>query len=460
MESKNNIHLSEAIHIFCLVALAVSYILGQLFSIPNLLVLTEIIAVITVIESLPLIRGVSLYISLVLLGAGFFLLYIEKASLYAYLNGFGQNAGLIVIFVLTPQLAIPLRWEVYTRALEDFYCSYVHSKGRLSLFSALITHFLGIILNIGAVAVVYGLVRENVRGDSQRLIISAINRGFNTSVMWSPYFAAMALVLGKMRVPWSSIAMYGFFMAMIGLAGGFLMDYSHYREKGKRVQARTEIKPESRNILLTIFFCGILLTAVMLALEWFSGLNMISIVCIIAVLFPLFWSFLPAHKEVYREGVRNYFGVTLPLLRKEAVLFLSAGFFASAIAESHISKYILDIVKGMAGYGLLSLQLTIIFTIVLMAIIGLHPVIPVSVLATSAVSPGGLPAGSFAMVLLAGWALANVSSPFNAVNMMLAGFSGKNPIEVSVRWNLRYVMVNALIFSVLLTLFDYIAGTP
>lgn len=459
MESKNNIHLSEAIHIFCLVALAVSYILGQLFSIPNLLVLTEIIAVITVIESLPLIRGVSLYISLVLLGAGFFLLYIEKASLYAYLNGFGQNAGLIVIFVLTPQLAIPLRWEIYTRALEDFYCSYVHSKGRLCLFSALLTHFLGIILNIGAVAVVYGLVRDNVRGDSQRLIISAINRGFNTSVMWSPYFAAMALVLGKMRVPWSSIAMYCFFLAMIGLASGFLMDYSHWA-KGKRLRARADFMPESRNTLLTMFFCGILLTAVMLVLEWFFGLNMISIVCIIAVLFPLFWSFLPAHKKVYREGVRKYFRVTLPLLRKEAVLFLSAGFFANAVAVSQISKYILDIVQGIAVYGLLSLQMTVILTIVLLAMMGIHPVIPVSVLATSAVSPGGLPAGSFAMVLMAGWALANISSPFNAVNMMLSGFSGINPIEVSLRWNMRYVMVNALIFSVLLTLFDYIAGTP
>lgn len=452
--SKRNIEFRGALHSAFLLALAASYISSCLFKNPGFNLVMEITAAITLIESLTLTRGVPRNISLVLLGMGSVFLSFSDAGPVAWLSGFGQNAGLITLFVLVPQLAIPLRCEHYTSALAEFYRTYVNSKGRLCLYSMLLTHFLGVILNVGAVAVVYNLVKDNIRSDNERLVLNAINRGFATSIMWSPYFAAMALVLGKMQVAWSSIVILSLPLSMIALTGGFLMDSRQWVSRSP-AQVKSDFRSGSRAVLLKMFFAGAGITLAMLALEWLTGLNMVLIVCIVSVLFPLLWSFFPEHKEVYRSGLTNYFKVNIPVLSKEVVLFLSAGFFASAVSCSGFGRYILTFAQAMAGHGYLVVQLTTLFTVVVLAIIGLHPVVSVSVLATSLAPPaGGLPAEYLAATFLVSWAIANISSPFTAVSMMLARFSGRNAVEVSLQWNIWYVVIIGLVLCIILTLFN------
>jgi len=439
----------DAAHGVTLIILAVTYVFSRLFPNPVLVLGVEIMALLTLVETLFLARGITRIISFVLLGLGAGMLYLSNASVLTWLNGFGQNAGLITLFVLVPQLAIPLRCRRYMHAVADFYRTKINNNNRMYLYSMLLTHFFGVILSVGSVAIVYNLVKEKIDADNQPVVLKAINRGFAACIMWSPYFAAMALVLSKIEVSWASVAMINIPLAVIALAGGFLLDFRP--QKNNKVNIGVNLKPENRKILNTMILTGLGLTLSMFVMEWITGISMVLIVCLAATIFPFLWSFLPGNKVVYRQGLRNYFWNNLPLLRGEVVLFLSAGFFASAIANSDFSTYILTLFEAISGHGQMVTELAILGIVVVLAVVGIHPVVSVSVLAGS-LTPAlvGLSPATLAATFLMSWAVANITSPFTAVNMMLGGLSGRSLIDISLRWNLLYTVCMGLLLSYIL----------
>lgn len=440
------------LHSIALLTLALAYMLSNLLPYKVLEYATQVLAIIVLIESIPLSEGIPRKISLVLLVLGAFLSWYSKAGVFLWLRGFGQNVGLITIFILTPQLAVPLKLERYTTALADLYRAHVNSRKRLCFLSMFLTHFISVIFNIGSIPVVYNLVRGNIREDTERLVLTAISRGFATSIMWSPYFAAMALVLSQMDIPWFSILPVSFTLAMVSLCTGFLLDYRQWAGSND-VRRGFKISKSSQSVLLGLFASGLGVTIWMLAVEWLTGLNMILIVGLTAILFPLLWSLGAGHGPVYRQEIKKYFSGTLPLLRNEIVLFLSSGFFSSSVANSGAGKYLAAVVQMIAGHGQFLAQSAILFSTVLLALIGIHPIISVSILAASLHPPiAGFSAQTLAVTLLTSWAIANISSPFTATNMMLAGFTGRTSMEVGLRWNITYVVVAGLVVSCFLLL--------
>jgi hypothetical protein len=67
------------------------------------------------------------------------------------------------------------------------------------------------------------------------------------------------------------------------------------------------------------------------------------------------------------------------------------------------------------------------------SIIGLHPIVPVTILA-GGIDPLSMQISSiyFAVLLLGSWALSNPISPASAVNNLLAGLLNKTVFEVAV----------------------------
>ena len=282
------------------------------------------------------------------------------------------------------------------------------------------------------------------------MVLNAINRGFAGCIMWSPYFAAMALVLGRYELSWGGIVRVNLPLAIVALGGGFVVDCLRLPSGGFVVEGK--LSAGSRRILLSMIGFGLLLTVVMLFIEAWVGLSMILIVSMMAVVVPAAWSFFPGNRDVYVRGVRQYFQQTLPLLRGEVVLFLCAGFFAAAVAQSEVGQYINVFLRQVNLYGQFVTVLMFIGVIVLLAVIGVHPVISVSVL-TGIVRPGdlGMTTEGLAVTMLSSWAIANVSSPFTAVNMMLAGLSGKSSVLTGLRWNIKYSVVMSLVLGFCIT---------
>jgi hypothetical protein len=151
-----------------------------------------------------------------------------------------------------------------------------------------------------------------------------------------------------------------------------------------------------------------------------------------AIVLPLVWCMIKKESVVYRYGLKNHLTVTFPALQKEITLFLAAGFFSGSIGTTGFGT----IVPALLGHIPLPLSFTFSgFTVVLIAgtsIIGLHPIVPVTILA-GGIDPLSMQISPiyFAILLLGSWGLSNPISPASAVNNLLAGLLKKTVFEVA-----------------------------
>ena len=134
----------------------------------------------------------------------------------------------------------------------------------------------------------------------------------------------------------------------------------------------------------------------------------------------------------YKNGLKNHLTVTFPALQKEITLFLAAGFFSGSIGATGFGSA----VPVLLGHIPLPISFTFsVFTVVLIAgtsIIGLHPIVPVTILA-GGIDPLSMQISPiyFAVLLLGSWGLSNPISPASAVNNLLAGLFKKSAVEMA-----------------------------
>ncbi|MGG4145156.1 hypothetical protein ABEW34_18765 [Paenibacillus algorifonticola] len=185
-------------------------------------------------------------------------------------------------------------------------------------------------------------------------------------------------------------------------------------------------------------------TAAILLLEQLIELPMVLITCMGAVVFPLLWCFAKGALPTFRQGLTNHLTVTLPALQKEITLFLAAGFFSGSISATGFG----NVIPSLLGHIPLPIALSFsVFTIVMIAatsFIGLHPIVLVTILATS-IDPAAVQISPiyFAVLLLGTWGLSNPISLASAVNNLLAGLFNKSVFELA-RPNYRFAAVMGL----------------
>ena len=176
----------------------------------------------------------------------------------------------------------------------------------------------------------------------------------------------------------------------------------------------------------------LLATAAILLLEQLIELPMVLITCMAAVVFPLLWCLAKGALPTFRQGLKNHLTVTLPALQKEITLFLAAGFFSGSISATGFG----NVIPSLLGHIPLPIALSFsIFTIVMIAstsLIGLHPIVLVTILASS-IDPAAVQISPiyFAVLLLGSWGLSNPISPASAVNNLLAGLFNKSVFELA-----------------------------
>ena len=96
----------------------------------------------------------------------------------------------------------------------------------------------------------------------------------------------------------------------------------------------------------------------------------------------------------------------------------------------------------------------IIWTIGLLAMIGVHPIITISSLGICLANVKiGLTELQVAMSLMAGYMMYLLTSPFSSMTMILSGILDKNVFDVSVRINLGYSLLISLTVTGLLHFF-------
>jgi hypothetical protein len=396
------------------------------------------------------LKGMTLWLTVFFLAGGALFMLWQQADAPYWLEAASLNVTLVTLFVFAPLFGIPVRLPEYARALERFYETNVRSKTAMFAGTQTLTQIMGAFINVGSIPVVYHIAFVKPQAGFSRMLADAINRGFGGAIFWSPYFAAMALVTSALSLRWSTLLPYLPVLAGLNILASLLVDAKGLRrvertvleregtDGGTEAASKRSEKGSKAGFPTGLAFYLVAAILIIVLMERWIELPMVLITCAAAAVFPLIWCAAKKEMPTFRQGLKNHITVTLPALRKEMTLFLAAGFFSGAVGATGFGVYIPALLESFP----LPVALTFsIFSVLLIAgtsIAGLHPIVPVAILANG-IDPASMQITPvyFALLLLGSWGLSNTISPVSAVNNLLAGLT-KLPVFELAKANYKF----------------------
>ncbi|GGF94525.1 hypothetical protein [Paenibacillus abyssi] len=451
---------------FLIISLAIGFIVQQLTHLAWMPWVLGVIVFTTIIVLLPKIRGITMILSAAFLVTGIGILWVQRAPVQTWLDAAAVNITLVTLFVFAPLFGIPVRSPRFVEALKWLYRTRVKGKGSFFIASQLLTQILAVFLNVGSISVVYHLASIHPSSRSWRILGNALNRGFAAAIYWSPYFAAMALVTSALKLAWIDLLPYVLGFSLLSFVLSFLVELPFLMDRGdasREVAAGSEAeegaadeaaKGESvlRSRLWQLALYLILAIIIVLSMEQLLPLPIVIITVFAAVLYPLIWCLLSRSFDAYKQGATDHFVRALPSLKKEITLFLTAGFFSGAIAQTGLGAAIPALLAAVP------LPLPIVFTISAMllvfgtSLIGSHPIIVVTILATT-VDPAsvGISPLFFGVLLLGSWGISNTISPAAAVNNLISSLLKRDVLELAFK-NYKFAALLLILLPIYLFL--------
>ncbi|PMR76998.1 hypothetical protein [Billgrantia endophytica] len=288
-------------------------------------------------------------------------------------------------------------------------------------------HLLGTILNLSTVFMIGDRLARRAPLNTPQLL--ALNRGLSSAALWSPFFASMGVVMTLTpAMNYTQILVIGLPVALIS---GILTLFELSRRFDLAEVAGFSLSP--RSLLMPLGMAALVM------LFHYRVTPELGIVSIITLLLPTvaLASNLPAGSRWTLHRVRQHTLIRLPAMRGEIALFLSAGLLtlglSTLINAATGNEWTLFAHFG-TGEAILSF-----LTIVASAIIGLHPIIGVSVLA-SMLDLTADRQTLFAFTALASWAVGTSVGPLSGINLSLQGRYGISGYRM-MRHNLGYALV-------------------
>lgn len=470
-QARHKVPTLEKMQGLLIACMAFSYLLLEFLPEPQVQSLASLLIILVIVTALPAMRGSTAIISILLISIGAFLMIMWRASWQDWLSGFRVNLTLVTLFIFVPLLGIPVRTGGYVQALQVLFVRKMSNPLFYFLGLKLLTHILGVILNIGSIPIVYHLSTAS-KLKSVRLLADGINRGFSSTVFWSPYFAAMALVLSQLKINWNSIVFYALGLVAISCLVSLWVDLPVLRKTSQECVeideakidevkvdelkvslAPNELAVGAKQKVIQMFMLILSVMAIVLLIEMVTSYNMVLIICLVSIIFPLVWNLLFQQGSAYVEEVRQHVYATLPKMKKEIVLFLLAGFFSKAFVQAKLGHYLIEQLQGIFGSFSMGIAFCLSLLVVLSAVLGLHPIVVVTILVTS-INPQllGFSAQYFAVLLLASWGISNAVSPATAANNLLANLVKVDVLELSIKWNYKYMLIMIIILPIYLTL--------
>lgn len=461
LKNRKQVWGSYSIYIdqFLLISLALGFIIQQVTDFSWLRSVLSILVLAIILLQLPKIRGTILFLSSGFLIIGIMIMLYQQVSIQEWQQATLVNVTLVTLFVFAPMFGIPVRSPVYVNALKRFYQISIKGSGAFFIVTQLLTQMLAVFLNVGSISVVHHLASIHRSSGSWRIISNALNRGFASAILWSPYFAAMAVVTHALHINWIELLPYVVGFCLLSFCISFLVELPYLREKvyeeetaamEEEVHVSVQEEQGASKKLVPLALYLLMAMTLILIVEQVVNVPIVIIISLVALLYPMLWCIGSRSFSFYKQGVRDHVTKNLPALKKEIVLFLTAGFFSGAIAQTNVGEGIPNVLAR------LPIPLPIVFTIgvllliVLTSSIGLHPIILTTIFATTIDSVRvGITPVFFAVLLLGSWSISNIISPATAVNSLVSTLVKKDVFAL-IKVNYVYTVILLVVLPVYL----------
>lgn len=392
-------------------------------------------------------------IGLFILGAA--LMVYAGASPDAWIKGLLKNGLVIALFVCAPMLNTPFTYYDYQSELKNIVKSYMHTMIPFYLLIAIPTHIFAALTGFAAFAIMYNLFLETSRlYKSEDIFISSLGRSYSTSGFWGTSWVSVLLVVSELGIPWHRVIPIGIIFTLVSIAINLISIKLKMLKEPKRyprLQSDKDTVVDWSKVYMMLFM-AVLIVVITLIINIFTGWNLLAIVPLVSLIFPLITALLQKKIPEYKNSLEGYFDKSLYKCQTEVTLFTAAGFLAASLEISGVSSLIPKLIPGF----LTNYQPLLIASLMLLLIIpgqlGIHPVATGTAM-VAAIKPAsiGMAVPTFAWTIICAWLLSNLLSPFSALNLTLSGLSGRPSWQVGLGLSWRYGLVCLVVYSLMVS---------
>ncbi|MGG3469043.1 hypothetical protein ABES02_16375 [Neobacillus pocheonensis] len=371
-------------------------------------------------------------------------------------NGILANLPVISLVILVPLLTIPFKIGGYFDSIHFYMDKYSHQLKKIFGSISLFLFCLGPVFNVGTIRILHETIKDIklapvILGKSYLV-------GFSTVILWSPYFASVALVLYYLDVPILHYLPIGLPLAIIQLVCGNLLFWLWLkRNKLSDEVNHLESFHEKENVALEAFHRKKLVHLILLLIcllgllflfEFLTKWPMMFLVCSISIAYPVLWSLTTQKWTEFIDHFNIFKKFSVPLMNNEIVLFMSAGLFGNALTGTAASHGIKMLLNRTASISFLLFIIMIVSIVLVFTFIGVHQIVVVTALVTQ-MDPGmiGTRPEVLALLLMMSWSMSAVISPVNPINLLVSGLLEKSGFSVGIRWNGIFLLVMLIIGS-------------
>ncbi len=316
-------------------------------------------------------------------------------------------------------------------------------------------HLFALVLLYGSISLLGTLATESaarepdpgIRRQRTRRMMIAIQRGFASTLCWSPM--GFSMIISVSVVPgasWSVAALPGVVSALMMLVIGWGLD-ALYKAQGTSNTRPLETARWVAQLRPLLVLLGLVLVGVAL-LHAVTGVEVIGAVMSLVPVIAILWIAMQqppvglTRSANVRQRARLFVTRELPSYRGEIVLLFMAGFIGS------LGAFLLVPLVQAQGLDLTTIPPWIMVAAMVWIIpvtgqLGMNPILAVLLLVPILPSPEvmGIPPTALVVAITAGWALSGATSPFTASVMLAASLGGVSPLRAGLGWNGVYILV-------------------
>ncbi|MGB8623849.1 MAG: hypothetical protein WCD16_13625 [Paracoccaceae bacterium] len=321
-----------------------------------------------------------------------------------------------------------------------------------------------LLLNYGAIALLGSLAAANARQEQNaeirahriRRMLLAIQRGFVSTLPWSPLAFAMAISTSLVPGATWGKAIVPCLVSGAILAGlGWALDTLFKPRLSTPAPARARPEGSWASLLPLLGLLAVLIASVG-SLHLLTGIGAVGVVMVIVPIISTVWVAIQANPGTRLGAVgrraASYLTEDLPGYRSELVLLMMAGFIGSLGAS------LLVPVVAASGMNLTLVPAPVVLVALVWIIpitgqLGMNPILSVSLIAPVLphAAAMGVSPSDIVVAITAGWALSGASSPYTATTLLIGTFGRISALHVGIRWNGVYTLLSAVLLSLWVT---------
>lgn len=433
------------------------YLMSTIIS-SKLDLILSIICFIIVISTLFFVKSFVRVLGLLFLLLGFYLLFINDAGWKDYIISFGPMLNLLTLFALIPILALPIKLGNYAIDIQHIVQRKVKTSGHLYMMTSGISYFFSIFMNLATLPMTYYSMKPALNvfplQNNQRFMSRAITHGFAMPLLWAPVTPIVGIVIEMTGVSWASMLPYVIPLSLAGLMLDWMLGMRHstknkhqnihnyHGENETAVTLEVDYSSQSSKRILQIFLAILIFNIVISILEYVFPLSLIILVSLIVIPFSFCWSVLLKKTTDFKNGLKGHFQAHLLKMKEQFFIFLSAGFFISAVKFSGTDKVLniwISDFKNLIGVEIFLFIIPVIP--LLFAFTGLHPAVALALMA-EALDPASLGLSPLLLTvsMLGGAVSAFLMGPYNATIGLMSSIVNQSPFKIS-NWNISFTSI-------------------